>query len=75
MSKVDLAKEQIAYLKLWLGIFVAILVSLTGWLMTNFQTADFSTVIASVLGLVFICYIGYALHKRIEQKISSLEEL
>lgn len=75
MSKADLAKEQIAYLKLWLGIFVAILVSLTGWLISNFQVTHISLVISSILALAFICYIGYAIHKRIEQKISSLEEL
>ncbi len=75
MSKLDLAKEQIAYLKLWLGILVVILVSLTGWLISNFQVSHLSLIIASVLGLATICYIGYAIHKRIEQKISSLEEL
>lgn len=75
MSKVDLAKEQIAYLKLWLGIFVALLISLAGWLISNFQITNVLLVVASVLALAFICYIGHAIHKRIEQKILSLEEL
>ena len=37
MSKLDRAKEQIAYLKLWLGILIATIISLTGWLISNFQ--------------------------------------
>jgi hypothetical protein len=31
MSKLDLAKEQIAYLEMWLGIAVAAGLSLIGW--------------------------------------------
>jgi len=37
MSKLDRAKGQIAYLKLWLGILIATIISLTGWLISNFQ--------------------------------------
>ena len=35
MSELDLAKEQIAYLKFWLGILVVTDISLFGWLITN----------------------------------------
>jgi hypothetical protein len=31
MSELDVAKEQIAYLKLWLGIMVVTDISLIGW--------------------------------------------
>jgi hypothetical protein len=33
MSKLDVAKEQIAYLKLWLGIVIVTDISLMGWLL------------------------------------------
>lgn len=75
MSKIDKAKEQIAYLKLWLGILVAIVVSLTGWLISNFQTVHQILVSAAALALCIIGFAGYHIHKRIEEKISLLEEL
>nr|VFJ42509.1 MAG: hypothetical protein BECKDK2373C_GA0170839_100145 [Candidatus Kentron sp. DK] len=39
MSKPDLAKEKIAYLKLWLGMVFAVGVTLIGWLLSNFRSA------------------------------------
>ena len=35
MSKLDKAKEQIAYLKFWLGVMVVTDISLVGWLVSN----------------------------------------
>lgn len=75
MSKLDLAKEQIAYLKLWLGIMVAAGISLTGWLLSNFQSAHRLLVLADIGALLAIGFGGYAIHKRIEAKIAHLEEL
>ncbi|MEI7677489.1 MAG: hypothetical protein WCJ03_11970 [Bacteroidales bacterium] len=75
MSKLDLAKEQIAYLKLWLGIMVAVGISLTGWLLSNFQSAHQLLVLADIAALIVICFGVYAIHKRIESKIAQLEEL
>jgi len=39
MSELDVAKEQIAYLKVWLGILVVTDISLVGWLASNIATA------------------------------------
>lgn len=75
MSKLDRAKEQIAYLKLWLGILVATIISLTGWLLSNFQSVHWLLVFAAVIALSIISFAGYNIHKRIEEKIALLEEL
>jgi len=75
MSKIDRAKEQIAYLKLWLGILVATIISLTGWLISNFQAVHQVLVFAAVFALLILGYAGYSIHKRIEEKIILLEEL
>lgn len=75
MSKLDLAKEQIAYLKLWLGILVAVVVSLTGWLVSNFETVHWLLAASATFALVIIGYAGYGIHRRIEAKIKLLEEL
>ena len=75
MSKLDLAKEQIAYLKLWLGIMVAAGISLTGWLLSNFESASMLLVASDIVALLVIGFGGYAIHKRIEAKIAQLEDL
>ena len=75
MSKLDRAKEQIAYLKLWLGILIATIISLTGWLISNFQQVHRSLILAAILSLLMISLGGYRIHRRIEEKITSLEEL
>ena len=35
MSELDVAKEQIAYLKFWLGVMVVTDISVVGWLISN----------------------------------------
>ena len=45
MSELDVAKEQIAYLKFWLGILVVTDISLFGWLLSNAPSADLRMVL------------------------------
>lgn len=75
MSELDLAKERIAYLKVWLGILLVTDISTFGWLASNADTASrlllwegIAVVIASTLGIVL-------LHRRIDRRIQSLKEL
>ena len=39
MSDLDLVKEEIAYLKVWLGILVVVDISTFGWLISNVAEA------------------------------------
>ena len=39
MSELDRLKEQLVYLRLWLGIVVVAEISLMGWLASAFETA------------------------------------
>src|SRR6266851_2684661 len=39
MSELDVAKEKIAYLKVWLGILLVTDISTFGWLVSNVDTA------------------------------------
>ena len=72
MSKLDLAKEKIAYLKLWFTIVAAAAITLIGWLLTNFLSAHWLLSLAAILALLVIDFIGYAIHARIETKISGV---
>jgi hypothetical protein len=75
MSKLDRSKEEIAYLKLWLGILVAVCVSLAAWLLAHFESGGRVLVASDIVALLMLGFGGYAIHKRIEARIAQLEEL
>jgi len=75
MSKSDKAKEQIAYLKFWLGVMVVTDISLVGWLVSSADSAPVHKVGGAIVAVVVITAAGFAVHRRIEQLIDALEEL
>lgn len=75
MSKVDKAKEQIAYLKFWLGVMVVTDISLVGWLVSSAGSAPAHQVVGAFVAVVVITVTGFAVHRRIEQRIDELEDL
>ncbi|MGH8501864.1 MAG: hypothetical protein ACREVE_05215 [Gammaproteobacteria bacterium] len=75
MSKLDLAKEKIAYLKLWLGIAVVTDISLFSWLLTDGRQGPVLLVIGALVGVAAVTIIAFYVHKRIEKEIDALEDL
>ena len=75
MSKLEVAKEQVAYLKLWLGILIVTDISLMGWLLGNARTAGWALIVGDLLALVGVSWGCYSLHTRIESAIAELEDM
>lgn len=75
MSELDVAKEQIAYLKLWLGIMVVTDISLIGWFIGNYGQALTSLLVTDLVAVVIVSAGIAALHRRIEREIQRLREL
>ena len=75
MSKLEVAKEQIAYLKLWLGIIAVTEISLMGWLASNLSDAPTHRVITAIIFIIAIAYAVYRIHRNIERRIEALEDL
>jgi hypothetical protein len=75
MSALDLAKERIAYLKFWLGLFAVTDISLVGWVVANIGSA--STVRLVTAGVAASASgAGLALlHRRIDTRIEALRDL
>ncbi len=75
MSEINvIAKERIAYLKLWLGIMIITDISLAGWLISNFNSAA-KQIVFGCMAIVFAITIGLVIfHRRIEQYINNLRE-
>ncbi|MBI1987909.1 MAG: hypothetical protein HYS70_06150 [Nitrospinae bacterium] len=74
MSQLDVLKEKIAYLKLWLSIMVVTDISLVGWLLGNYTVANRVLIIGDVVAIFVISFGIYVLHKRIEKEIERLKE-
>jgi hypothetical protein len=75
MAKIDVTKEEINYLKLWLGIAVVSDISLFSWLVTTVGRAGiFLTVIALAAATGITSFI-FSTHKRIAKRIRDLEGL
>jgi len=75
MSALDHLREQVAYLKFWLGIVVVTDISLAGWLISSSDTAASYTVAFAVLGLIALSAGIVFLHSRIERRIERIKDL
>ncbi len=75
MSELDVAKEQIAYLKLWLGIMVVTDISLIGWFIGNYGQALAGLLITDLLAVAVVSAGIVELHRRIKRQIEHLREL
>ena len=75
MSDLDVAKEKIAYLKVWLGILLVTDISTFGWLVSNVDSAAPLLPWAAVVVVVALTIGILLLHRRIDRHIQSLREL
>ncbi len=73
MSELDVIKERLTYLRLWIGILVVTDISLFGWAVTNAGSAPARLVIASAVAIVAVT-IGW-LHRRMGRHIKTLRDL
>lgn len=75
MSDLDVAKEKIAYLKVWLGILLVTDISTFGWLVSNVDSTTTLLLWAAVIVVVALS-LGILLpHRRIDRHIQSLKDL
>jgi len=75
MSDLDVAKEEIAYLKVWLGILVVMDISTFGWLISNVTEATTLLLWAAVIAVVGFSVGIFLLHRLIKRQIQSLKDL
>lgn len=65
MAKIDLIKEKINYLKVWLGISVVTLISLLGWLSSSFESLSNIRLLLSFIGILWLVVSIHFLNKSI----------
>jgi hypothetical protein len=75
MAELDRVREQIAYLKYWLGIMVITDISVIGWLITTANNAPVGISVLASAGAIAITLGIFALHRRIDRRIDELGRL
>jgi hypothetical protein len=74
MTMTDFTKERLAYLRLWLGIYVALFASLFGWAVRTYPQARPLPILAGVLGGV-VAFMAAVVNRRIVAALAALKEI
>ena len=75
MAEIDEIKEELNYLKVWLGIIVITTIGLVGWLINNYEIASELKVIADILAIIILTISIIVIDRNIKNKIKSLKDL
>jgi len=75
MAKIDEIKEELNYLKVWLGIVVITTISLISWLINNYEIASELKIISDVVAIIVLTFSIIVIDKNIKKKIKSLKDL
>ena len=75
MSELDRLKEQLVYLRLWLGIVVVAEISLMGWLASALESAP-ARLLALAIAAALLLGLGiFLLHRQIQRRIDEIGKL
>ena len=75
MGKINEVKEELNYLKVWLGIVVVTTISLVGWLINHYENTSTPKVIGDIVAIVVLTIITVFIDRSIKKKIHSLKDL
>ena len=75
MAKIDEIKEELNYLKVWLGIIIITTIGLISWLINNYETASMIKVFGGVVAIIIFTISVVIIDKNIKNKIKSLKDL
>ena len=75
MAKIDEIKEELNYLKIWLGIIVVTAISLIGWLINNYGQESFVKIFGDIIAIITLTVAIIIVDKKIKAKIKSLRDL
>jgi hypothetical protein len=75
VSELDRLKEQLVYLRFWLGIMVVTEISLVGWLASAADSATPRLIALAIAGIVVLGFGILLLHRQIERRIEQIGRL
>ena len=75
MSELDRLKEQLVYLRFWLGIMVVTEITLVGWLISTPTSANPTLWLIGAFGAVLLGSGIFLVHRQIERRIDQIGKL
>jgi len=75
MSELDRIKEQLVYLRFWLGIMVATEIALVGWLISTAISANATLWFMGAFGAIVLATGIFLVHRQVERRISQIGKL
>jgi hypothetical protein len=75
MSEIDRLKEQLTYLRFWLGIMVVTEITLVGWLISTPIRSDPTLWFMGVFGAFLLGSGIFLVHRQIERRIDQIGKL
>ena len=75
MAKIDEIKEELNYLKVWLGVIVLTTISLISWLINHYEVSSNLKVIGDVIAIIVLTVSIIIIDKKIKEKIKLLKDL
>jgi len=75
MAKIDEIKEELNYLKVWLGIIIITTIGLISWLVNNYETSSNIKILSDILSVIVLTISIMKIDKNIKKKIKSLRDL
>ena len=75
MSELDRLKEQLVYLRFWLGIMVATEIALAGWLISLPDSEIPAIWFVGAFGAVLLGVGAFFMHRQIERRIDQIGKL
>ena len=75
MAKIDEIKEELNYLKVWLGIVVITTIGLISWLINNYEISSILKIVADLIAIIILTISIIFIDKNIKVKIKSLRNL
>ncbi len=75
MGKIDEIKEELNYLKVWLGIIVLTSIGLIGWLLNHYEISSSFKIVSAVVAIIILTIAIIIIDKNIKKKIKSLKDL
>jgi len=75
MAILEATKEKIGLYKLFLGVFIAVIVSVSGWLFQNFDNLNNSKIVYVIFLLMVLNFSAFLLYKKVVFLIEYLKGL
>ena len=75
MSELDRLKEQLVYLRFWLGIMVVSEITLVGWLISTPTSGNSILWFIAAFGAVLLGVGIYLVHRQVERRIDQIGKL